>query len=63
MIAYSLRNQISGEKLLQEIDRMIHKHQGSKDSLLLCIDIRQIVSEDNSLIPKLEYKGDSDCPT
>lgn len=60
MIAYSLKNKISGEKLLQEIDRMINKSQEPKDSLILYIDVRSVSQENNSLIPKLEYKGTDD---
>lgn len=57
MIAYSLKDKISGEKLLQAIDKMINKHQEPKDSLILYIDVKIISQDNNSLIPKLEYKG------
>jgi hypothetical protein len=59
MIAYKLDKQISGEKLLKDIDKMIQGHKGSKDSMILFIEIRSVNYEDHSLIPKLEYKKDS----
>ena len=59
MITYKLNKQLSGEKLLKDINRMIQNHEGDKDSMILFIEIRSVSYEDNSLIPKLEYKNHS----
>lgn len=64
MLAYSLENNISGEKLLQDINRMIdsfRKNSPGKNPILY-IDIRSVIYDDTSLIPKLEYKNhEEDC--
>lgn len=63
MISYSLNKNISGEKILQDIQRLVSKYQEPKDSLVLTIRVEKISRDDNSLIPKLEYKEEPDCPT
>lgn len=57
MIAYSLKNNIPGEKILKDISNMVQKFRNeSPESLILYIDVKKISYDDNSLIPKLEYK-------
>jgi hypothetical protein len=59
MIVYSLNKNISGDKILKDINSMIEnfkKHNSATD-ILLVIDIKTISHDDNSLIPKLEYKS------
>ena len=58
MIAYSLKNSIPVEKLQSDINQLISRFKEPPETLILYIDIRKITTEDNSLIPKLEYKGD-----
>jgi len=58
MIAYSLKNSIPVEKLQSDINKLISQFKEPPETLILYIDIRKITTEDNSLIPKLEYKGD-----
>lgn len=62
MIAYSLDKNISGEKILSDIQNLVTKFkQKEPDKIpILYIDIRSVTQEDTSLIPKLEYK---DCIT
>jgi len=63
MIAYVLDKEISGERILQEINSMIERFRKNNGHVvpILTIDIKTITSESTSLIPKLTYKGD--CPT
>jgi hypothetical protein len=65
MIAYSLDKNISGEKILQDIQSHtdLVKRNSQGQSLVLYIDIRPITSENTSLIPKIEYKNQDDCPS
>lgn len=65
MLCYSLENNISGEKLLQDINRLIEKfRKNSPDQKpILYIDIKSVTYDDTSLIPKLEHKESNavDC--
>lgn len=59
MIAYTLNKNINGEKLLNDINKLVNEFQ--KNNIdnqipILVIDIRTVTRDDNSLIPKLEYK-------
>ena len=65
MISYVLDKEISGEKILQDIQNLITKfRESSQDKIpILYIDIRTISHEDTSLIPKIEYKNPEHCPT
>jgi len=56
MLSYSLRNSITIEKLQKDINNLISRTKESHENLILYIDIRKISYEDNSLIPKLEFK-------
>ena len=66
MIAYNLTKEISGEKILKDIQNLIQKfREANQEGIpLLTISIRTITKDDTSLIPKLEYKNlDQDCIT
>lgn len=63
MISYSLSKNLSGEKILKDIQKLVNKYQGSKDNMILTIRVTSITNDDSSLIPKLEYHGDADCIT
>ena len=65
MIAYVLDKDISGEKILQDIQNLIAKFkQNSQNKTpVLYIDIRTISSEDTSIIPKIEHKKITNCST
>jgi len=63
MIAYVLDKEISGERILQDINRMIERFRKNNGDVvpILTIDIKTITSESTILIPKLTYK--EDCST
>jgi len=58
MIAYCLNQNIDGQVLFADIQKLINNkvsELGNPESLILVIDIKQ-VTQDDSFIPKLEYK-------
>lgn len=66
MIAYSLTKEISGEKILQDIQKLIVEfNQNNTESIpILYIDIKSITKEDTTLIPKIEHNSlDPNCST
>lgn len=66
MIAYVLDKEISGEKILQDIQNLIikFKEAGQDKTPILYIDVKTISMEDTTLIPKLEHKIlDPNCIT
>lgn len=56
MLAYVLDKPIDGNKLLQDIQNLIQKQNGSGVPMILVIKLQEIVSDSTSHIPKLEYK-------
>lgn len=60
MIAYSLDNNISLEKLGADIQNLLNKHRrdnpDDKD-LFLVVKIQKVTQESNELIPKIEFKN------
>lgn len=56
MLAYALDKPIDGNKLLQDIQNLIQKQNGSGIQMILVIKLQEIVSDSTSHIPKLEYK-------
>lgn len=56
MILYKLDKEISGEKILKDIQQLIFKHQKNLSNKILCINIREIIDHtgDNP-IPKIPY--------
>lgn len=59
MLAYTLDKNIQGEKLLSDINKLISdykKDTNSNSVPILIIDIRTVTRDDNSLVPKLDYK-------
>lgn len=46
------------EKLQSDINRLISGYKEPPENLILYIDVRKVTTDDNSLIPKLEYKED-----
>jgi len=60
MVVYKLDNNLNGDKILKDIQRLVNQFsQNSQDQTgYLCITIKTIAYDDTSLIPKLEYKGD-----
>ena len=52
---FTLNKQIDANYLLKNIQRLLQKH-GDTQNCIMKIEILQISKEDNSLIPKLEYK-------
>lgn len=58
MLCYKLDKNIQGEKILQDIQKLVtnfRKH--NTDAVpILCVTIRTITHDDTSLIPKIEYR-------
>jgi enamine deaminase RidA (YjgF/YER057c/UK114 family) len=52
---FTLNKQIDANYLLKNIQRLLQKHGDTKNCIMK-IEILEISKEDNSLIPKLEYK-------
>lgn len=72
MIAYVLDKEISGEKILQDIQKLIveFKQNNPESSWpwssgpILYIDIKTIAKEDTTLIPKITHHSlEPDCLT
>jgi len=60
MIAYSLNNQISLEKLGSDIQSYLNRYKNDNPEdkdLMLVIKIQKVAQETNELIPKLEFKN------
>lgn len=60
MIAYSLNNNISLEKLGNDIQSYLNKYKRENPEdkdLILVIKIQKVAQETNELIPKLEFKS------
>jgi hypothetical protein len=60
MIAYSLNNQISLEKLGGDIQSYLNRYKNDNPEdkdLMLVIKIQKVAKETNELIPKLEFKN------
>jgi len=58
MLAYKLSNNIDGNKLISDIQKLIQRSvQPSNQNIehLLIITVKEITHDDNSLISKLEY--------
>ena len=58
MLAYTLDKPIDGNKLLQDIQNLIQKQNSAGVQMILVIKLQEIVSDNTSHIPKLEYKPD-----
>jgi hypothetical protein len=58
MICYKLDKNIDGNKILQDIQKLISKNSNvDNKEIVLVISIKQITNHSgDSLIPKLEYK-------
>lgn len=58
MLAFKLNKNIDGGKLLHQIQNLISKFQleNQGTQALLVIDIKTISQDNDSFIPKLEYK-------
>jgi hypothetical protein len=56
MIAYSLREPIDGNRLLQQIQDMIQKESETNSEMMLVIKLQKITSDSTSHILKIEYK-------
>ena len=68
MIAYVLDKEISGEKILQDIQKLIvefkKKNNNPESTPILYINIKTITREDTTLIPKIEHHSlQPDCST
>lgn len=59
MLAYVLNQNIDGNKLIGDIQKLISQFQQSNPNAtpILIVDIKTISYDDSSLIPKLEVKN------
>lgn len=59
MLAYILNQNIDGNKLLSDIQKLISKFQQDNPNAtpIVIVDIKSVSYEDTSLIPKLETKN------
>lgn len=57
MLVYKLNQQIDGNKLLNDIQKYIHKNIKQNVESLLVIKIQEISYNDDNAIPKIEYKN------
>lgn len=54
-----LNKQIDANKLIEKIQKILHKNQINNDTIIeICL--KNINKEDNSMIPKLEYKNNDE---
>lgn len=58
MICYKLDKNIDGNKILQDIQKLISKNSNeNNEEIILVISIKKITNHSgDSLLPKLEYK-------
>lgn len=56
MLVYKLNQQIDGTKLIQNIEKEVQKSISPNKEYLLIIKVQEIVYNDDSSIPKIEYK-------
>jgi hypothetical protein len=59
-LCYNLQNNIDGNRMVKDIQNLINQFRTNSQTQngLLYITVKSITSDDTSLIPKLEYKGD-----
>jgi hypothetical protein len=58
MLAYCLNKNLDGQKILQDIQKLISKSPQNKD-LILVIKVQEVGVDNNNLIPKIEYKPET----
>jgi hypothetical protein len=58
MLAYSLNKNLDGQKILHDIQNLISKSPQNKD-LILVIRVQEVGVDNNNLIPKIEYKPET----
>jgi hypothetical protein len=57
MLAYSLKDNISIEKLQRDINYLISKNQEPNSDMILYINIKKISYDNIDMIPKIEHKS------
>jgi len=55
-IAYSLNKTLNGEKILQDIQNLVNGIKDNDKPKVLVISVKEVVSDDTSLIPKITFK-------
>ena len=64
---YSLAKGLSGEKLVQDISKLINsfiQNGGDSNNSILVVEIHSVSDHSgDSLLPKLPYKNNEDCST
>lgn len=56
MLCYKLNQNISGEKILQDIQKLVLKQQDNSKEYLLIIKVQEIGFTNDNHIPKIEYR-------
>jgi len=56
MLAYSLNKNLDGQKILQDMQNLISKYNTKDNNFVLVIQVKEVVVDNNSFIPKIEYK-------
>lgn len=62
MIYIKLDKNIQCESICQKIQTLISQLKPESGESILVIDIKNIISDDTCIIPKIEYKN-VDCPS
>lgn len=57
MLCYNLTDNIDGEKLINNINKLIQKGTQPGKEFLLVIKLQEITSSDDSNIPKLTFES------
>jgi hypothetical protein len=56
MLAYSLNKNLDGQKILQDMQSLVSKYNTKDNNFVLVIQVKEVVVDNNSFIPKIEYK-------
>lgn len=57
MLAYVLNQEISHQKLISDINKLLSKYNLNEQTYVLVVRVESIESSNDSYIPKLEYKN------
>jgi len=59
MLAYVLNQNIDGNKLLADVQKLISSFQKDNPNIqpILIVEVKSVTYEDTSMIPKLEFKN------
>jgi len=61
LLSYSLDKDLSCEKVCKDLAKLVEKFRQEKENLsdcVLVIDLKQTINSNQSLLTKIEYKGE-----